>query len=533
MTVLRFKHTLSYYLKLFDKRKEDGDMFGALDAARNAHKFAKTKIQRDSLNLLLGQALFEMKLYSLSCEYYFRALSTPQSRAGAYFGIGRNLVFLNRLNLSLNYFDKAIEWDVFGVFSQAVLDWTDVIKQKLNQKQKITQKDLDLQNIYVFARQNKIEKAMELSQKLLNQFPDDNNVLGLYANLLFLQNDISKARQIYKTILTDEPQNASARLSLMKICVLDEDFTSFFTLAQGIDVSLLSSQQLLLLAKLFSKCGNYEKSKECLQLLLKQHPYSTKVYFYLAICCYNLNQKEDALFNLAQARWIDYENPILVEYLKIFNSQQQTLELVDDLPKSISQHKKEKLKTLLEEQKFLNIWLKNENMADETDWLLSSKNFYEGELCAQKLASSSSKKAKKYCKKVLLSIRPDINQKFFLTREVLRNNKSHVVELTSNYVFRSFSFKLKKSLACISLFKNSITNAWAYIQCFENNIKLKQKAEQIFGIILKNNLQSEIDENTLTCLLFCDDYEQMIRACNYFCVDLGTIENAKNKLNIV
>ena len=89
---------------------------------------------------------------------------------------------------------------------------------------------------------------------------------------------------------------------------------------------------------------------------------------------------------------------------------------------------------------------------------------------------------------------------------------------------KNFIFELKK---------------YDYIFTAEENVKsggfaenLKNTAEKLFSVILKNNLQNKIDENTLTCLMFCDDYEEMLRVCNYFNVDPGCVENAKYMLNI-
>ena len=133
MEILKMTHNLTYYLKLFDTRKQNGDMFGALDAGRNALKFAKTRIDKDSINTLLGNIYFEMGLYKLSCEYYFRAISVPSTRAGAYFGVARNLIFMHRYNQSLDYFDKVLEWDNSGLFSEAVLEWTNFINKKIKE----------------------------------------------------------------------------------------------------------------------------------------------------------------------------------------------------------------------------------------------------------------------------------------------------------------------------------------------------------------------------------------------------------------
>lgn len=532
MSIVKFKHTLSYYLKLFDTRKQNDDMFGALDAARCALRYAKTKIERDSINMLLGQAFFDMQLYTLSCEHYFRAIRCIGSRAGAYFGVGRNLVFLNKLDLSLEYFDKVLEWDFDGLFCEPVLEWVGVVKQKIKQNEKIDQSKKCVTLIEEMFRYNEFENAKVLVDDLLKKFPNDNQYLVLYAKCLRFLNDVDKSRQILKTVLKEEPQNTFAKLELMSICVFDEDKTSFLSLAKTIILADLNNNQILFLSKLYAGFGLYDDALSCLKILEKTKPYSPKVYLFLGICFHNMGKKEDALYNLAKARWIDYENSTLQEFYKIFNNSKTTLPLSEFLSNEAQNAKLQKLKTELQNENFLNFWLKNPVMEDETNWLLTTNNFDEGELLSFRLGVCKPKKIKNYCNNVLLSIRPNLKQKFFLTREILRNSQQHVFDLTSNFVYRSFSFKLKKRLGCIALFKNSITNAWAYIQCYAHNHKIKHNAEKLFEIILKNNLQSKIDEKTLTCLMFLDDYTELLKVCRYFQVDLGAIENAKYMLNL-
>lgn len=132
MSIIKFKHNLSYYLKLFDTRKSCNDLLGALDAGRNALRFAHTRIDKNSINLLLGQVYYDMGLYTLSCEYYFRGIEVATCRAGAYFGIARSLVGLEKYLLALDYFEKAIEWDIGDFFAQSILEWTDYIKKQTN-----------------------------------------------------------------------------------------------------------------------------------------------------------------------------------------------------------------------------------------------------------------------------------------------------------------------------------------------------------------------------------------------------------------
>ena len=115
---------------------------------------------------------------------------------------------------------------------------------------------------------------------------------------------------------------------------------------------------------------------------------------------------------------------------------------------------------------------------------------------------------------------------------MLRAQKTKTLDLTANLTYRSFSIKLPKICQAVDLFKNSITNAWAYVECYANNTNISKRAKQLCDAILIKGLQNEIDEYVLTCLMFCDNYTVMLSACRYFDVDIAKIENAKNMLNI-
>ncbi len=525
-------HSLSYYLKLFDVRKKDGDMFGALDAGRNALKYAKTHIDKDSINLLLGNVYFEMHLYTLSCEYYFRALNVPSTRAGAYFGVARNLIFLRRYNLSLNYLDKVLEWDSSGLFSDVVLEWINFIHIQINEEEQKSAFDKLQSTAKKLMQRKDFLSALSTLDKALALCPEDDDVLLLYAQCLYSLGQVDKARQIIKTVIIDNHDNQTARLLLCEICVHDEDLTSLGTLLRTIDVEQLNDTQLLCLGKIFAYIANFEEAISVFLRLVKIRPYSPKVYLYLAICYHNLHDSENALYYLAQARWLDFENVVLMDYSRIFASTQDVLSLVDTLPSDVAQTKIQKLEEQVVQPKFVDNWLHSPLLMDDTDWLFGTCFYDVGEKLSHKLSLSHSKKVKKYCCKVLLSVRPNLRQKFFLTREMLRAQKTKTLDLTANLTYRSFSIKLPKICQAVDLFKNSITNAWAYVECYANNTNISKRAKQLCDAILIKGLQNEIDEYVLTCLMFCDNYTVMLSACRYFDVDIAKIENAKNMLNI-
>lgn len=533
MSIIKFKHSLSYYLKLFDTRKANNDLLGALDAGRNAFKYARTRIDKDSINLLLGQVYYDMELYTLSCDYYFRAIEVGYCRAGAYFGVGRNLVRLERYLSALDYFDKVLEWDVDNLFTQSVLEWTDYIKQQINYKEKNNIKDDLTKNIKKCIKHNNYVNAFQLINEMV-QNNGDKTVASLYEIECYVaMQDFDRARQLCKLLLTEQPDNADARLLMCAICKYDGDETSLLTHLGYIKQENLSDMQLLSFAQLYASVHKYDFAIDILKKILKNKPYSSRVNLYIAICYNNVCDKENALYYLAQARWIDYENPILLDFHKIFETENVVLPLTEKLSNERYQQKLTVIQNNLLNNNFAQRWIHSPLLMEQTDWLLCSGNCDVLKLMAKTFCNSKHKCIKNYYKHALLSVRPSMQQKFILAREAVVGGFLKVVNLNANLVYRSFYSKLPKFCYVNDSFKNSVINAWIYVECYANKTDIFANAKQLYRRLIMQEKNEIIEENVLTCLMFYNDFKIFDRVCKYFDVDIAAVENAKNILNLV
>ena len=528
MSIIKFRHNLAYYLKLFDMRKDNDDLLGALDAGRNALKLARMRADRESINLLLGQIYYDMGLYTLSCEYYFRALEIASCRASAYFGVGRNLVQLERYVLALEYFDKALEWDVDGGFAECILEWTGYIKKQLNTKQK--QNDI-LHRIKQNIKQGNYVLALQMIKQNVVDGADEIGALLLEAECYLRMHDIDHARIIAKLVLSIEHDNVPARLMMCVICRYDDDETSLYRQLEYFCLDKLNSGELLTIAQLYASMGKYDKALQALMLIQKNLPYSPKVQLYIAICYNNLHDKENALYYLAQARWIDYENPILNDFHQMFEQGKEELVLSDRLPNKRYQQKLKDIHNAISKQNFVALWIHSPILSEQTDWLLCTDEYDEVKQMAQKFCQSPNKRVKKYCAHSLLSVRTNLRQKFLLTREVMRTKYYKIINLNANLTYRSFYNNLPHFCYQNELFKRSVTSARAYVECYANMIDIIPMAKCLYNKIglMQNN---DFDENVLACLMFNNNTQIMEKACRYFDVDIACIENVKNILKL-
>ena len=94
--IVKFRKSLKYYLNLIYQRQTAGDLWGVLEAIKNAKSVCKNKRGQQKLNLMLAQTYYEMGQYDQSSNQFFKILPYTIFRASAFFGVGRNLVCQKR-----------------------------------------------------------------------------------------------------------------------------------------------------------------------------------------------------------------------------------------------------------------------------------------------------------------------------------------------------------------------------------------------------------------------------------------------------
>ena len=131
-----------------------------------------------------------------------------------------------------------------------------------------------------------------------------------------------------------------------------------------------------------------------------------------------------------------------------------------------------------------------------------------------------------------MSVRPNLHQKFILTREAMRSSGFRIINLNANLTYRSFYNVLPKFCYTNELFKKSVTNARAYTECYANSLNIIPTATTLYRHFANHNLGDGLDENILTCLMFYNT-RVLLQVCQYFDVDIGKVQDAKNMLKLI
>ena len=520
--IVKFKSKLSYYLDLLDSRQKSGDLWGVLDALKNAFAHSKTKIEKDGLWLLFGQTYFEMGQYQKSCDCFFRAVYITHLRAGAFFGIARNLVCLKKFNLALDYLEATLKWDFCDEYAQAVLDWTAHIKNNMND--------------VLFEHKNLIDTSKNLilkqkfldAQKILQTLKSDEQTLSLLSYCNFLNEDFSKAESLAKEVLNLDENNFLALFVLYKIygnlnMQKQQSILKQIVLGEYNDCLSLKS-----VATFLSQKQMFYEALKFYEKLCKIDEFDAKNYLLCGLCLFKLKKIDDSLFYISKAMWLDSENPLYSFFYELIktNGLDDNIKIEAKLPKNIE---KEKIKILLEiffNGKFNEEIKKSYYLIRDIIWSYSLKDLSLTQNASSAICNSKNQKALSVFNNLLLSNSPSKNQKFLMVKSALFSNNYYLISFVCDFSYSSF--KLKKNE--MQKFKNKnfregVCDAVCYVECFYPKLMLlkkilKKAQEQQYSQFLKN-----MPHNVVACFLLKDFAEIFEKACLFFETDQSFIKN--------
>ena len=506
------------------------DFLGALDASRNALNSAKMRIEKESINILIGQIYFEMGLYEFSCESFFKAVKIDHVRQTAYFCLGRNMYYLKKYKLALLYFEKALTIDGIEDFSGAILEWINKIKEAtINTTNKLNEVDLAKHLIKL--------KEYEQAKAILRPLLDIGNINAdvLYAQILILQTKYEDARNILLNILQMYPYNVEGLLGLCMLCVGQNDYENLEIILEKLDALELSDKQLYAQADMYNLLGKYEKSIKKYEKIVKNNEFNTKPLLYLSICYYNLNDRENALYYIGKARWVDIDNPIFNIYYDIFNRNtvKTPLKISNQIPFEIYETKLSDIYSAINSSNFCENLVSSYILVDDIEWAYCLDENNISEDITRVLSQCRKEKARNLYNKLLLSTRISKEQKFKLTKYTLLNNPNNEIDFTINFKYRSFKYKLPKNICGNLLLKKGYCNAIAFAEINDLSVNFTKIINKMCSFDWFTNVDLNVDENVVACLFLCEKQSILYQACIYFGIEYEMIKNTIKKLSLI
>ncbi len=511
--ILRFKKSFKYYYNLIEKRRQKNDLWGVLDAIKNAQVLSKNKSQKQKLKLLKAQTYYEMGQFDQSLNLFFSIAQNKVFRASAFFGIGRNLACKRNYNLALSYFEAVLKWDVLNVFHDGVLEWTQYIKDELDAK--------DSQNevLIVSAKKFMAEKKFKEAKKILGGMKTELKTLELIALCELCLGDNSVAKQKAKEALSEKENSAIALMVLIKAtknCGGNSDFYKQQLLSLQIDcpvelkkVGLFLSQEQDFLSALIY----FEK-------LCEREEYSATNHLFLGLCYFNLKQTEKSLFEINKAIWLEEDNPIYEFFYEAIKTNEfDVCQIKKKLPPRLEKEKIEGLLEVFFSGSFSKEFKKSHNLKKDIVWSFGINNESLTTTVTESLVASKNKDAICLLKDLMLSTSPTQKQKFLILKEAIKNELFLDYNLVCKNVYSSFRLK-KHELSFLS--KNLLEGAAiaiSYAECYFPQKMLLEKIVKNAFKQSKNSLTKNLSSKFLACFLLKDFDDVLFCACSFFGVE--------------
>lgn len=525
--VLKFKRTLNYYYNLIKQRQNSCDLWGVIDAIKNAKSLAKQKKDKNNLNFLLAQTYFEMGQYNLSLDYFFEVVEQKTLRCGAFFGIGRNLIYKNQYDLALDYFDACLKWDYFGVFSEPILEWTSYLKEKLDDV------DCEHKRLVLSAKHFMMQKEFEKAKQILETLKSDAETLSLNSWCCFELEDFFGAKNLAKQALLEDENCVLAYFVLLKLCRKEKK--------QSLEKTYLNSLLNLEINNPISlrQAGLFLSSKKqslralaYFQKLCQVEEFNPKNHLFCGLCFYQLNQISEALLCVSKAIWLDEENPIYVFFYNAIKTGDldKNENISAKLPKSMERQKVENLLNIFFGGKFSKVLDKSYGLLDDILWSFSLDDLNLTKTVSEGLVCSQNEKAICLFKKVLLKTFPTPKQKFLMIKEAIYCQTFSQICFVNNFFYSSFKLQ-KNELKCFSKnLKEGFANAVSFCECFYPRKMLIEKITKIARKNKNNFLLKNLSPKMIGCYFLKDQGEVFLDACLFFGVEKNYVENLKNCL---
>jgi len=520
--VLNFKNKLRYFLNLIDKRQQDADLWGVLDATRNAISYAKTKIEREGLDLLMGQVYFDMGQYSLSCEYFFRAVHIAHLRSACFFGIARNLICVNKYDLALDYLEATLKWDFCNTFTGAVLEWTKVIKDNMDNP------DFENKNLLKIAKKFIVKKEWKKAKEILQTLKSEEDTQSLLALCNFFEEDYPTSERIAKEVLENNSNNVMATCVMVEICQHKQNEQTLNKYLQRLYLNESENpSEILKVAMLFAGRKDFIKAHIFFERLLKVDEFNPKNHLLCALCCHNIGKYDDAIFHISQARWLDSDNPLYLFFFQLLKTHDLPDEVTirNRLPKEIEQQKIDSLLEIFYSGKFSQEISKSYFLLQDVEWSFSLYNPQLTQEASSALCNCTHKHSVELIKKLLLSPRPSSHQKFVMAKNALLSNNFFIIDFVCNLRYSSFQIS-KNELTNIKNvnIRNGICGAISYVECFfPEDMKISELSKE--GYNQKNNpLLINMSPDAITCFLLYKYPHIFVSACHFFDIQKEKIE---------
>ena len=344
--VIAFERGAEFYFDLGFKKVQKGNLKSAL---RYIEKAVKLRPNDSFIQFNYAGILAELGNINLSTEVLLHIVDKLDPNYDeCYFGLGCNYLQIQKIKKSVEYFNKYLEMDPDGEFSEEAEDLLEMLTMIKDANNNLD--DDELERIYQVEEEainhlekreydNAVEKFEIVVNLLPNAVPARNNLSLAY----YYMGETQKAIDVAREVLNYEQYNIHANCNIA-IFYNKLDLSNWVVKQINV-IKKLNTENIEYLFKIADTLGCVEKHDEAYKAykkLLLVEPQNATYYHYTAIAAYNLGKFSDSIKYWHKLAELDKQNLISDYYISLaeralnkeeMNEENQSLLYIYQLPR--------------------------------------------------------------------------------------------------------------------------------------------------------------------------------------------------------
>jgi len=326
--ILPFDQNGGFYHKKAQKHIGNNNYIDALIFYRKA---VEKEPENNIYKLDLAQAFSEMNYYDESNRLLFLVLQSSENKSECFFGLGCNYIALREYEKAEECFNKYLDIDPSGIYSEDVLELLEILKSNDYYEEDFFTQNMTKSKIKLFKSANKgrelldageYKKAIKCMERILKK---DSSLVFVKNNLslaYYCEGDINKAVELTNEILALSPGNIHANCNLAIMQGLKEGDVESQALKNTIlNFKTIDPDELHKIAVTLCELKLHKEANVALKDLLQYKPYDTKILHCYAVSLFNLKDFKAALALWNKISKIEPDNMISSYYKKFAQKQ--------------------------------------------------------------------------------------------------------------------------------------------------------------------------------------------------------------------
>lgn len=415
--VIPFDQSGQFYYRKAKKHINNNNYLGAVNLYRKA-------IEKEPHNieylLELAEVFTEMGCFDQSSRILFSILQKEKDRVDCYFGLGCNFLGMQDYDRAIECFEKYLDIDPNGVYSEEARDLLDVLEEYEYYEDSYNIFDSDAESIYDLAAEGKYlldrgeyKKAISKLEKVVKLNPTLTFVKNNLSLAYFCDGKINKAIETSLEVLAMDPQNIHANCNIcLFINERDGSESSKKYLDKIVNFKTQDPEELHKIAVTLCELKEHRLANRVLKQLLQYKPYDIRVLHYVAVSHFNLREYKEAIKHWTKISKIDPDNAISDYYIRLA----QEYAANKDSSREIFYHFQvpydeilRRIKELnnilkLDERELLIRWRNDDNLINLLRWGLGLNDDLIKKAIINVVASFNDSKAEEFLREFLLMV---------------------------------------------------------------------------------------------------------------------------------